>query len=154
MSRPFRILLVEDSDTDVQIIARALRESGFDHVLNVAGSGRAALDQLRSPDDPPSPPPDLVLLDLNLPGVDGHQVLVQLKADPILKAIPIVVLSTSRLDRDVWRSYQAGANTFIQKPTDFNGYRDLANAVRLYWGQTALRPGSPPDPGVRPPPMA
>ncbi|MFO0956945.1 MAG: response regulator [Isosphaeraceae bacterium] len=154
MSRPFRILLVEDSDTDVQIIARALRESGFDHLLTVASNGLTALDQLRTGNGFTDLLPDLILLDLNLPGVDGHEVLGRIKSDPGLKAIPLVVLSTTRREHEVWQSYQAGANTFIQKPADFDSYRELAHALRLYWRDIAQRPGPPPGPGIPPSSMA
>lgn len=154
MSRPLRILLVEDSDTDVQIISRALRESGFDHLLQIANNGQAAIHQLRSQADRPDERPDLILLDLNLPGLDGLQVLGRIKSDPQFKAIPIVVLSTTRLEHEVWQSYQAGANTFIQKPGDFESYRELAHTLRCYWGDAAQRPGPPPTSGVPPTPVA
>ena len=143
MSARFHILLVEDSPSDVLIIGRALREAGFDHLLTTLADGAAALDHLDQLSDPNCPAdrvPDLVLLDLNLPGPDGGQVLARLKSDPILRAIPVVVLTTSGRDEDVWQSYQSGANTYVQKPADYGDYRDLVATFRRYWQQLATRP--------------
>jgi chemotaxis family two-component system response regulator Rcp1 len=143
MRPEFHILLVEDSRPDVKIIERALREGKVEHRLTVIHDGRKALDylaRLRSVDAPDELEPDLILLDLNLPGIDGCQVLTQIKSDPFLRAIPVVVLTTSRRDEDVLQTYQAGANTYIQKPSEYPRYRDLVLTLRQYWHETALRP--------------
>src|SRR4051794_1991735 len=98
MRAEFHILLVEDSRADATIIARALKESNIPHRLTVLTDGRLALDHLArvlEPDAPADLQPDLVLLDLNLPGLDGCQVLTRIKADPALRALPVVILSTS-----------------------------------------------------------
>lgn len=139
----FHILLIEDSRTDVQIIERALREGNIGHRLTVVPDGNQALDylaRLRELNTPDDAEPDLVLLDLNLPGLDGYQVLTQIKNDPLLRRIPVVVLTTSHRDEDVLETYQAGANTFIQKPAEFPRYRDLVATLRQYWCETAVRP--------------
>lgn len=139
----FHILLIEDSRADVQIIERALREGNIEHRLTVVPDGNQALDylaRLRELNTPDDAEPDLVLLDLNLPGLDGCQVLTQIKNDPLLRRIPVVVLTTSHRDEDVLQTYQAGANTFIQKPAEFPRYRDLVATLRQYWCETALRP--------------
>jgi len=142
MSLDFHILLVEDSPTDAMIIERALREGRVAHRLTVIRDGRQALDylvRLRNPGEPADLEPDLILLDLNLPGLDGTQVLVQIKADPFLRAIPVVILSTSRSEEDIVQTYQAGANTYIQKPAEYSRYRDLVQTLHDYWHETALR---------------
>ena len=136
MSLDFHILLVEDSPTDAMIIARALREGGVAHRLTVIRDGRQALDyliRLRNPAEPADLEPDLILLDLNLPGIDGGQVLVQIKADPFLRAIPVVILSTSKAEEDVYRTYDLGANSFITKPVTFEGLVDVMKSLGRYW---------------------
>ena len=143
MSTDFHILLVEDSRADVKIIERALAEGQVPHRLTVIADGRLALDylaRLAPPDHPPGLQPDLVLLDLNLPGLDGSQVLSAIKTHPVLRAIPVVVLTTSRRDEDVFQTYQAGANTFIQKPAEYPKYRDLVKTLHAYWRDAAVRP--------------
>ena len=142
MHPEFHILLVEDSRTDVKIIERALREGGVEHRLTVLHDGRHALDhllRLESPDCPEDVEPDLILLDLNLPGIDGCEVLTRIKHHPFLRAIPVVVLTTSGRDEDVAQTYAAGANTYIQKPDEYPLYRDLVLTLRHYWQETALR---------------
>lgn len=148
MQPEFRILLVEDSRADAKIVARALSEAQVPHRLTVFHDGRQALDHLArlvAPDAADDLLPDLVLLDLNLPGIDGCQVLKQIKTNPILRAIPVVVLTTSRREEDVLQTYQAGANSFIPKPDEYPLYRELVKTLYTYWHDTALRP-----PPVRP----
>jgi CheY-like chemotaxis protein len=140
---PLNILLVDDSDADAQLIERALRERGLDHALMVVNDGQAALDYLNRSTDPGFPArdkADLILLDLNLPGMDGVQVLTAIKTDPCLRQIPVVVLTTSGLDEDVRRSYQAGASTFIRKPDEYPRYGELVTTLHAYWGLTAQFP--------------
>jgi CheY-like chemotaxis protein len=136
MTLEFHILLVEDSPSDAALIERALREAAIPHRLTIATDGCRALDFLRGPD----PEPDLVLLDLNLPGFDGWQVLDAIKSDAELCRLPVVVLTTSRRDEDIARTYQVGANTYFQKPEDFAAYGELVSLLHRYWHQTALRP--------------
>ena len=143
MNSDLHILLVEDSTSDARIIERALREGHIDHTLTVIRDGRQALDYLNDSvanhgDGPAGP--DLILLDLNLPGLDGGQVLAQIKGDIRLRSIPVVVLTTSTRHEDVEMTYQAGANTYIQKPSEFPGYRQVVYALKQYWLETALRP--------------
>ncbi len=142
MHLDFHILLIEDSHADVMIIERALREASIQHRLTVIQDGRRALEYLQRLHDPAIPAdrePDLILLDLNLPGIDGSQILSEIKTDFYLKAIPVVVLTTSRREEDILSTYQAGANTYIQKPSEFPRYRDLVVNLRTYWHETALR---------------
>ncbi len=142
MHPDFHILLVDDSQADVKIIERALREASIQHRLTVIHDGRRALDYLQRLRDPATPvdrEPDLILLDLNLPGLDGGQILAEIKNDVFLKSIPVVILTTSRREEDVASTYLAGANTYIQKPAEFPRYRDLVVTLRAYWHETALR---------------
>lgn len=143
MRNEFHILLVDDSPTDVKIIERILKESGVQHRLTVMHDGRHALDFMKTVRDSETydqDVPDLVLLDLNLPGIDGGQVLVQIKTDPYLKSIPVVVLTTSRREDDVAQMYAKGANTFIEKPSEYPRYCDLVSTLELYWREVAVPP--------------
>jgi chemotaxis family two-component system response regulator Rcp1 len=138
----FHILLVEDSRADAKIIERALRESDVGHRLTVIPDGRHALDYLfgiRDESIPAEDEPDLILLDLNLPGLDGCEVLTQIKSDPFLKMIPVVILTTSHRDEDILQTYLAGANTYIPKPAEYPSYRELVSTLRHYWVDTALK---------------
>jgi two-component system, chemotaxis family, response regulator Rcp1 len=145
MRPEFHILLIEDSRADVKIIERALREGNIEHRLTVIPDGRQALDYLTAlaladTQDGEDLEPDLILLDLNLPGIDGCQVLTEIKSHPYLRSLPVVILTTSRREEDVLQTYQAGANTYIQKPAEYPRYRDLVLTLRQYWHETALRP--------------
>jgi len=138
----FHILLIEDSRADAKIIERALREGGVSHRLTVIPDGRHALDYLFSMRDesvPTDREPDLILLDLNLPGLDGCQVLTRIKSDPLLRMIPVVILTTSNREEDILQTYQAGANTYIPKPAEYPSYRDLVATLRHYWVDTAVK---------------
>jgi two-component system, chemotaxis family, response regulator Rcp1 len=142
MPPDFHILLVEDTDTDVKIIQRALLEAKVAHRLTVIRDGRHALDYLlalNGHDASPDLVPDLILLDLNLPGLDGFQLLSRIKSDPSLRILPVVILTTSQRDEDILQSYHAGANTYFQKPSEYARYRELVKALRRYWFETALR---------------
>ncbi len=135
------ILLIEDSRTDAMIIERALREEGVPHRLTVCPDGKQALEYLFGLLDESAEPdrePDLVLLDLNLPGIDGHQVLGRIKADTRLRVLPVIVLTTSCREEDVVQTYQAGANTYIPKPAEYARYCEVVSALRTYWLDTAL----------------
>jgi chemotaxis family two-component system response regulator Rcp1 len=119
-----------------------LRESQVSHRLTVIADGRAALEYLfglRDENIPANQEPDLILLDLNLPGIDGTQVLTQIKKDPMLRIIPVVILTTSHREEDVLQTYLAGANTYIPKPAEYPSYRDLVATLRHYWVDTALK---------------
>ena len=142
MHAEFHILLIDDSRADAKIIERALAEAKVEHRMTVIHDGQQAIDYLKGlaePDSPPESEPNLILLDLNLPGVDGAQILAEIKADSFLKSIPVVVLTTSRRDEDILSTYQAGANTYIQKPAEFPRYRELVLTLRAYWHETALK---------------
>jgi CheY-like chemotaxis protein len=138
----FHILLIEDSRADAKIIERALREGDVAHRLTVIPDGRGALDYLFSLRDEGTSAerePDLILLDLNLPGIDGCQVLTKIKSDPFLRMIPVVILTTSSREEDILQTYLAGANSYIPKPHEYPRYRELVATLRHYWVDTALR---------------
>jgi len=131
------ILLVEDNQDDMDLALHALKREQLANHIFVARDGEEALDFLfcrgafaqRSFDHPPK----LVLLDLKLPKVDGMEVLKQLKTDPRTKTIPVVMMTSSREERDLVASYNLGANSYIQKPVDFDQFRETVKNVGLYW---------------------
>ena len=130
------ILLVEDSRADAKIIERALREANVPHRLTVLPDGQQALDFLAGLVHNPnaaSHTPDLILLDLNLPGLDGHQVLSRLKSDPILRVLPVVVLTTSEEERDIAMCYQLHGNCFITKPVDMEQFTQVVRSIESFW---------------------
>lgn len=135
--RQIEILLVEDNQDDVELTLHALRKENLANHIHVAHDGEEALEFLfcngahsqRSFDHPPK----LVLLDLKLPKVDGMEVLKQLKADPRTKFIPVVILTSSKEERDLVQGYGLGANSYIQKPVDFEQFRETVKSVGLYW---------------------
>ncbi len=138
------ILLVEDSGDDAELAIHALRREHLANNIFIARDGEEGLDFLfcRGPFSARSfeQPPKLVLLDLKLPKVDGIEVLRQLKQDRRTKAIPVVVLTSSREEQDLVRSYELGANSYIQKPVDFEKFRETVKTVGLYWMVINQRP--------------
>lgn len=136
------ILLIEDSRSDAKIVDRALREGHVPHRLTVIRDGRKALEYLfglLNEGVESELEPDLILLDLNLPGLDGWQVLRGIKSDARLRVLPVVVLTTSSREEDVLRTYQSGANTYIAKPAEYARYREVVSALRVYWLDTAVK---------------
>ena len=128
LPRDVNILLVEDNPGDVRLTLEALREGRITNQLHVARNGEEAMDFVRRQGEhADAPRPDLILLDLNLPRKDGREVLEELKNDPDLHRIPVIVLTTSSAEEDILRSYDLHANCFISKPI---GYDDFITAVR------------------------
>jgi two-component system response regulator len=131
------ILLVDDSQEDVDLTLHALRAENLANRVFVARDGEEALDFLfcRGPhaDRSFDHPPKLVLLDLKLPKVDGLQVLRQVKEDARTRTIPIVLMTSSREERDMVRGYQLGVNSYLQKPVDFIEFRKMVKLAGLYW---------------------
>ena len=137
---PFEILLVEDNPSDVEITVRALKKGQVTNPLRVARDGQEALDILFGRNNGDAPLPGLILLDLNLPRVDGREVLAKIKAHPKLKRIPVIVLTTSTLEQDVAHTYDLGANTYITKPVQFEEFISVVSTIRDYWISIATVP--------------
>lgn len=137
------ILLVEDNADDYEATVRSLKRNHFLNPVHWCRSGADALDYLNGKNatsEEPAVLPDLILLDLNMPGVDGRQVLAQVKADPRLKHIPVVILTTSADVKDVDQCYQSGASTYIQKPVSFEGLTEAIRTMKDYWFGVAILP--------------
>jgi CheY-like chemotaxis protein len=132
--RPVAILLVEDNPGDVRLTREALKEAKVRNHLSVAGDGIEALAFLRREGVySAAPRPDIVLLDLNLPKKDGRQVLAEVKADPELRRIPIVILTTSKAEEDVLKTYDLHANCFIAKPVGFDQFVKVVQSIEHFW---------------------
>ncbi len=138
---PVQILLVEDSPSDTDLTIEALRGGGISSKLNHVEDGVEAMDFLhRRNGYPDAPRPDLILLDLNLPRRDGREVLAELKSDPELRTIPVVVLTTSKDDRDIAQAYRLQANCYIAKPVDFEQFQKVVRAIEHFWLEVAALP--------------
>jgi len=142
--KPAVILLVEDDRGDQELTRRALAEGKNPTELHIVEDGEEALAYLfrcgKYKDPATSPRPDLLLLDLNLPRVDGREVLEQVRGDSKLRRMAVVVLSTSRQEEDILRSYEAGCNSFITKPGDINQFTRAVQALEEYWFQIVVLP--------------
>jgi len=136
---PFKILLVEDNPNDIEITRRALEKGQVKNELTIARDGQEALDILFG-SCTETTLPGLILLDLNLPRVDGREVLSRIKGDPDLKRIPVIVLTTSTREEDVVRTYDLGVNTFISKPVRFEDFIKVVTAIQEYWIVIATLP--------------
>lgn len=136
---PYRlVVLMADDDEDDQMFAQdAFEESGLPYSLNFVNDGEALLDHLHGCLDSDNPSrtllPDLILLDLNMPRKDGREALREIKSHPQLRHIPVVVLTTSSADGDVYQSYDIGANSYITKPVTFESLVDVLNTLGKYW---------------------
>ena len=131
---PIEILLVEDNDGDVRLTQEALKEGRVRNNLSVARDGVEALAFLRrAPGYERVPRPSLILLDLNLPRKDGREVLAEIKSDPALRRIPVVILTTSKAEQDVVRAYDAHANCFINKPVDLDQFLTVIRSIEDFW---------------------
>jgi two-component system response regulator len=140
------ILLVEDNASDEKLTLLALRRCGVEHEVVVARDGAAAIELLHGPGSTGGAPalsPRLVLLDIKLPKIDGLEVLRILRADPRTALLPVLMLTSSREEQDVRRSYQLGANAYVRKPVEFGDFAEAAKAIGRFW----LTVNEPPPPG-------
>jgi len=149
MVKPAHILLVEDNPMDVELTLNAFREARLSNTIHVAKTGQEALDYLfgrdKYADRDAFPLPRLVLLDLKLPGIDGFEVLRSIKSTPILKRLPVVILTSSREEGDRALSYDQGANSYLVKPVSFDGFLGVVRQIEGYWLTLNIEP---PENGV------
>jgi two-component system, chemotaxis family, response regulator Rcp1 len=138
---PLEVLLVEDSPGDVRLTQEAFREAKTNINLHVATDGVAAMAFLRREGDhSQAPRPDFILLDLNLPKMDGREVLAHIKEDESLKTIPTIILTTSDAEADILKSYQLQANCYINKPVQLEAFDAIVKSVNRFWLTTAKLP--------------
>jgi CheY-like chemotaxis protein len=137
MRRPITILLVDDDEEDLQMTQEALRESRCGNDLRTTRDGEDMMDYLlrrgRYAEPSAAPTPGLILLDLNMPRMDGREALAEIKASPDLRQIPVIVLTTSKAEEDIFRSYDLGVNSFITKPVTFAGLVEAMKILSRYW---------------------
>ena len=138
------ILLVEDSPEDREATIRALKRSGIANPIYCCASGDEALDYLHRREkyeqSSLAPRPNIILLDLNMPGTDGREVLAEIKASDALKSIPVIILTTSTDVRDVTSCYQMGANSYVKKPVDLEGFMLSVQRLKDYWFEVVVLP--------------
>ncbi|MGD1001424.1 MAG: response regulator [Candidatus Brocadiia bacterium] len=141
--RPIEILLVEDSLADVGLTVEAFKDAKIYNRMSVVEDGVEAMAFLRREGRyAGAPRPDLILLDLNLPRKDGRQVLKEIKDEPPLRNIPVVVLTTSKGEEDVLRAYDLHANCYVKKPVDFNRFMDVVKSIETFWLTVVTLPAS------------
>ncbi len=142
-SKPINILLVEDNEPDVVLTQEAFKEAKVANTLYVVEDGVAALEFLRRKNRyAAAPRPDLILLDLNLPKKDGRAVLNEIKSDPDLSTIPVVILTTSNDEQDVLQAYIHHANCYITKPVDFAQFMTVVRSIEGFWLTVVRLPNS------------
>ena len=140
-----QILLVEDDPDDVELMSEVLRETKIPSDLHVAMDGEEALHLLhREGGFASAPVPDVVLLDLNLPKKDGRQVLAEIKSNPSLRSIPVIVMTTSGAEQDVLEAYDKHANAFVRKPVGYTALLDVVRSIEHFWIGSALLPARGP----------
>jgi chemotaxis family two-component system response regulator Rcp1 len=133
-SRPIDVLLVDDSPGDIRLTREAFRDANKDIIVHVATDGVDAMAFLRRKgDQADAPRPAIILLDLNLPRMDGREVLAQIKADPSLRTIPTIILTTSEANADIVRSYELQANSYLTKPVQLEKFESLVKSINDFW---------------------
>jgi len=143
-TRPIEIFLIEDSPSDTALTIEALEEGKIANNLSHVEDGVEAMDFLKHQGKYKNAPrPDLIMLDLNLPRKDGREVLAEIKNDESLKIIPIIVLTTSRSDKDILQSYKLNANCYITKPVDFRQFMDVVRSIEKFWLSVVTLPQNP-----------
>ncbi|MCA9398245.1 MAG: response regulator [Candidatus Omnitrophica bacterium] len=142
MHEPIEVLLVEDDPGDVKLTEKSLKESKLLVNLNHIPNGQKAMEYLRGESDyEGAARPDLILLDLNMPIKDGRQTLKEIKDDPFLRTIPVVILTTSAADTDIVKSYTLGANCYVTKPVDFEQFQKVIHEISEFWFTVVKLPG-------------
>ena len=145
--KPIVILLADDDEEDRMLTCDALAESRLSNAISCVTDGEDLMDYLhrRGKYAPPAeaPRPGLILLDLNMPKKDGREALREIKSDPALRQIPVVVMTTSKAEEDIFHSYDSGASSFITKPVTFEGLIDVMKGVGRYWFEIVDLPREP-----------
>ena len=140
-TRPIEILLVEDNEGEARLVQEAMRDAKMRNHMHMVEDGVEAMEFLRRQGRfGDAPRPDLVLLDLNLPRKDGRQVLAEMKTDPMLKRIPVVVLTTSNAEQDVLSAYDLHANCYVTKPVDFDKFMYVVRQIDEFWVKVVTLP--------------
>jgi len=140
-TRPVNILLVEDNLGDIRLTQEAFKEGKYPSQLHPVTDGAEALKYLKKQSPYESvDTPDLILLDLNLPKIDGHEVLNQIKSDIELKKIPVIMLTTSSTEEDILKSYNLNVNCYIVKPVEFDRFSEIVQRIEDFWFKTAILP--------------
>ncbi|HEY9698311.1 MAG TPA: response regulator [Trichocoleus sp.] len=141
LSQPIEILLIEDSPSDANLTIREFRRAEIANHLHWVEDGETAIDYLKQQGNyQDAARPDLILLDLNLPGLDGREVLAEIKADAVLKRIPVIVLTTSASEEDILRSYNLSANCYITKPIDIQQFIQVIQLINDFWMKAVKLP--------------
>lgn len=139
----WEILLVEDNPADAFLTQEVLKEANISHNLQVAQDGEVALEYLQQEGDHADAiRPDIIILDLNMPKMDGHELLARIKSDDALKSIPVIILSSSTTADDISRAYALNANCFTRKPMNIDLFIDVIKGIQEFWFKTAVLPPS------------
>lgn len=142
-NRSVELLIIEDNAGDVRLLEEAFEELHANVNIRVAKDGAEGIDMVLNPQPAKNAwRPDLILLDLNLPKINGHDVLSRIKANPQTRLIPVIVLTSSRAESDVRRAYESHANAYLRKPSTLDGLMDAARDVKNFWMETATLPNS------------
>jgi len=143
--KPIDILLAEDDEDDYLLISEALKESRLANKMHWVKDGEELMDYLHRrgnfADPERSPFPGIILLDLNMPRKDGREALKEIKTDPALRKIPIIIMTTSKAEEDILRSYDLGVNSFIRKPVQFEDFVEMVKVLGRYWFEIVELPG-------------
>ena len=140
-ARPVHILLIEDNPADAELMVEAMSQSKVRNQLTIARDGEAGMEAIYTRGDYAGmPQPDIILLDLNLPRLDGREILAQVKSDDAVRHIPIVVLTSSQAEEDVLRSYKLNANSYISKPLDFDRFMEIIRRLEDFWLEVVKLP--------------
>jgi CheY-like chemotaxis protein len=133
------IILVEDNESDAEVARRAIKRSSPARSLVVVGDGLSAVDMLLGTEaQPPCPRPRLMMIDINLPGLDGIELLTRIRSNPELRGVAVVMVSSSAEERDIRRAYDRGCNSYVTKPVDIRELQSLYASVVNYWTQTNI----------------
>lgn len=140
LPKPIDILLVEDNEGDIFLTKKAFQKAKIFNNVHVARDGEMAMDVLLKPEQHKIPMPDIIFLDINLPKKDGKQVLAEIKANERLRRIPVVILTSSRAEQDVIRSYNLHANSYIEKPVTLESFNSVVSAIENFWFSIVVLP--------------